>query len=242
MNIRYLVSKAFAYLVLLAIAASFFLAFVTVPFHGPDTEDQKDKIRMDQVSFPGKYSLNGGYVDIADKNGIKDPQGLINYHIAETKRISDGYINYTYESEEYSVHWSEEGIILDDPSNELFITRDIIQTRSGRDTSNIATKLQNRYFNSYRFGYTVQNYLNIEDSMVNAIRNYNYTAVEAWESKRDTYIRYQADQDSVESEFIVAESGVIKTFTHKGDTQFNYVSRTGDSAPPFFKPSWLVGD
>lgn len=241
MNIRLLLSKLFAYLVLLVIATSLFLAFVTVPFHGPDNENQRDNIDIKKADYPTEFDFSLGSVEIANENGVKNPEKLMDKHISLTTQADSGYINYTYNSDPYVIHWSEQDVIVEEPDEESFITgEEAIQTKSGENKSSTATKIQDRYSGLYVLDYTVGGYINIENSMVETIESYNYTAVEAWESEEGQYIRYQADEESIKSEFVVMDSGVIKSFRHEGDTQFDYEIRLRDSAPPFFKPPWVV--
>lgn len=239
MSVRSVLSKSFAYLVIVVIFISLFLAFVTVPFHGPDSEPDRTSIELEEVRYPAEYGFGFERVEIANQNSIIEPEILMDEHVSELSLSSNRMVNYTYNSTDYVIHWSDESVILEQPDNQYFITQGKdIQMQEKGNVSNKAEVLQERYVESDYGRFNSNTFTNVEKSMINVMNRYNYTAVEAWESEERTYIKYEATKESVNSSFIITESGLIHRFNHEEDIEIEYKVLLDDSSPPFFKPPW----
>lgn len=239
MSVRSVLSKSFAYLVIVVILISLFLAFVTVPFHGPDSGSDRTSVELDDVRYPAEYGFGFERMDIASKSGIIEPEVLMDEHVSELSLSSHGIINYTYNSSEYVIHWSGNSVILEQPDNEYFITEgEDTQMRNEGNISDTAGILQDRYVESDYGRFDFNTFIGVEKSMIDVINKYNYTAVEAWELEERTYIKYEATKESVNSSFVITESGLIHSFSHNEDVEIEYRVLLDESAPPFFKPPW----
>lgn len=245
MSIWSTLSRSFAYLALLAIIILLFLAFVTVPFHGPDTESDRTQVKLGGLDYPTTYEAGFEQSKIASRGGIIDPPALMDEHVSHLVLSDRGYIDYSHNSTNHTVHWSDENTILHQSNNEYFVNQDgDIQARDKGNISVKAEKIQSRYaeYSYYsRFGNS-RSAMHIEKTIVEVISQYDYSAVNAWKSDGTLYIKYRSETEPIDSSFVISGSGRIHRFTHNGDTSIEYETKLDQSAPPFFKPTWVLGN
>lgn len=245
MNLQLAISKGIAYTILILIAISFFLYFVTVPFASDDPNQQVTKISVEEASYPEYFNLSSGFERVATEEGIIRPEILLERHIQETKSYDIGYIRMIDNGKNYTLNWEYGEALSKSPYGEAYIenSSSIVTRENNNDSHSLFTTMVNlRYFSQYgSFRYVEPSYFKVEDKIQDTISERSYKAVEAWQKDNTDYVRYSIENKNIDSEIIITEEGLIHDFFFKSaEREIIYRFETGKDSPALLKPKWYV--